>query len=339
MTQPVIDFHAHISVPAVDGLVGSQPEFFAYVQRENTVMGEKSVQHFLTLLPELTRALTDIEHRLSLMDENGIDVQVLSVNPVQYHYWAGPDLGSEIAKTVNAHIAETCAAHPERFVGLASVPLQHPDLAPGILEQAVTTLGLKGVQISTSAGGRELGDPVYEPFWSAAAELGAVVFIHPWGCSVGERLTPHYLTNIVGQPLETTIALSHLIFAGVLDRYPTLKLVAAHGGGYLPMYLGRSDHGYRVRPESRPSKRAPSEYMRDIYVDSLVYDDEAVRLLVQTVGPDRVLLGTDYPFDMGVTDPTTGLGGLSAVERAGVLGGNAAELLRLSSSLRDEKDD
>lgn len=163
MSQPIIDFHAHIAVPAVDGMVSSEAEFFEHVQRENAVLGQESVQHFVTLLPGLTRALTDIEHRLSLMDERGIDVQVLSVNPVQYHYWAGPELGRDIAHAVNSHIAQARDAHPERFVGLGTVPLQHPHLVPEILAQAVTTLGLKGVQISTSAGGRELSDPAFEP--------------------------------------------------------------------------------------------------------------------------------------------------------------------------------
>ncbi|WP_280493177.1 amidohydrolase family protein [Nocardia asiatica] len=339
MNGPVIDFHAHIGVPAVDALVSSQPAFFEHVQRENAVMGEQSVQQFLTLLPELTRALTDLEHRLSQMDERGVDVQVLSVNPVQYHYWADPELSVEIARAVNSHIATVCAAHPTRFVGLGTVPLQHPDIAVGILREAVNVNGLEGVQISTSAQGRELADPVYGSFWAAAADLGAIVFIHPWGCSLGTRLTAHYLTNIVGQPLETTIALSHLIFGGVLNRHPRLKIVAAHGGGYLPAYPGRSDHGYRVRPESRTAQYPPRHYLRQIYVDSLVYDDRCVRQLLETIGEEHLLLGTDYPFDMGVSDISAGLGQLTDSQRAAVLGGNAAALLGLSDQATKKGND
>ncbi|WP_431236002.1 amidohydrolase family protein (plasmid) [Mycolicibacterium psychrotolerans] len=329
MTPAVIDFHAHISVPDVDALVGAHPAFLEHMQRESAVMGEQSVQQFVALLPELTRSLNDLDHRLTQMDQRGIDMQVISVNPVQYHYWAESDLAADIVAAINKHIAKVCTTRPDRLVGLGTVALQHPDLAVAGLADAMDVHGLKGVQISTSAHNRELADPAYESFWAAAADLGAVIFIHPWGCSLGARLTPHYLTNIVGQPLETTVALSHLIFGGVLDRHPDLKIVAAHGGGYLPAYIGRSDHGYRVRPESRTAQHLPSHYLQQLYVDSLVYDDRSLRHLVDTVGPEHVVLGTDYPFDMGVTDVTTGLGQLTDDQRAAVLGGNAAALLGL----------
>lgn len=271
MSGLVIDFHAHI---AVDALVGSRPAFVEHVQRENAVMGEHSVQHFLALLPQLTRALTDLEHRLSQMDERGVDVQVLSVNPVQYHYWADAELSMAIAGAVNSHIATVCAAHPKRFMGLGTVPLQHPDLAVQLLREAVHINGLKGVQISTSAQGRELADPAYESFWAAAADLGAIVFIHPWGCSLGTRLTPHYLTNIVGQPLETTIALSHLIFGGVLDLghvvletpaprrsihwyLDTLGLIVSDYNHLPHRPARRADHGVPALRSRRRTRRPP----------------------------------------------------------------------------------
>ena len=215
------------------------------------------------------------------------------------------------------------------------MPLHVPDLAVRELTRAVTETGLHGVEISTTAGGRDLADPDFEPFWARAAELGAVVFIHPWGCSLAPRLDQHYLANIVGQPTETTVALSHLIFSGMLDRHPGLRIIAAHGGGYLPFYIGRSDHAWEHRPDARIPREKPSEYLRRIYFDSLVYQPAALAALIAQVGIDRVLLGTDFPFDMGVEDPLDRLDavpGLEAQDRAAIRGGNAAALLAQSAA-------
>jgi aminocarboxymuconate-semialdehyde decarboxylase len=255
------------------------------------------------------------------------------VIPTQYHYWADRALAGEIVSAVNEHIAAMARDQPGRLVGLATVALQYPDLAAAQLAEAAGKLGLRGVEISTSAAGRDLSDPYFEPFFAAASELGAFVFIHPWGCSLGERLNSWYLGNIIGQPAETTLALSHLIFGGVLDRHPDLIVCGAHGGGYLPQYIGRADHAYAVRPESAAMKQPPSAYLRQLYFDSLVYSPGTARQLVDVAGAGHVLLGTDYPFDMGVTDP---LGRLDAVprlsreERAAIAGGTAAALLRIA---------
>ena len=235
------------------------------------------------------------------MDAMGVDIQAVSVSPTQYYYWAERDLAQAIARAANECLAELCAAHPDRFVGLATVTLQHPDLAAEQLTDAVRRLGLRGCQISTQIDGVELADRRHDVFWTRAEALGAVVFVHPLGCTLGERVTPYYLSNIVGQPIETTLALSHLIFGGTLDRHPGLKLCAAHGGGYLPSYIGRSDHGYAVRPESRTMAHAPSTYLKRIWFDSLVYTPQALEHLVREVGASQVVIGTDYPFDMGVT--------------------------------------
>jgi aminocarboxymuconate-semialdehyde decarboxylase len=183
---------------------------------------------------------------------------------------------------------------PGRLVGLATAALQHPGLAAEQLAEAVGKLGLRGVEISTSAAGRDLSDP-FEPFFAAAASLGAFIFIHPWGCSLGERLNSWYLGNMIGQPAETTLALSHLIFGGVLDRHPDLIVCGAHGGGYLPQYVGRADHAYAVRPESAAMKQPPSAYLRQLYFDSLVYTPGTASQLIDAAGPGHVLLGTDYP--------------------------------------------
>jgi aminocarboxymuconate-semialdehyde decarboxylase len=196
------------------------------------------------------------------------------------------------------------------------------------LEDAVTGCGLRGVEISSHAPGVELSDQRLEPFWARAEELGAVVFLHPFGCTLDERLDRFYLANTVGQPVENAVALSHLIFSGVLDRHPRLRVLAAHGGGYLPTYLGRSDHAWHVRPEARGCQRPPSEYLSRLYFDSLVHSPGALRALVAAAGAERVLLGSDYPFDMGVTDPVQRVeaAGLPAEAEQAICSGNAARL-------------
>jgi aminocarboxymuconate-semialdehyde decarboxylase len=259
----------------------------------------------------------------------GVDIQVLSTSPTLYHYWADEDLAARIVEAANSHIAGMVAAHQPRFLGFGAVALQHPELAVRQLEHAVRDLGLQGVEICTRIGERELDDPAHEPFWAAAERLGAVVFIHPMGCSLGERLADYYLGNVVGNPTETAVALSRLIFAGVLERYPGLKLLAAHGGGYLPFYIARSDHGWRVRPEARKQiPQPPSHYLRRIWFDALVYEGVQVRHLVEMVGAGQVLIGTDYPFDMGVDEPLAYLedAGLEAAEWDAIVGANAARL-------------
>lgn len=199
------------------------------------------------------------------------------------------------------------------------------------LERAVTGLGLKGVSVSTSVDGRELADPSFDPVWEAAAGLGAVVFIHPWGCSLGSRLGANFLGNSFGQPAETALALSHLIFGGTLDRFPGLKLLAAHGGGFLPTYIGRSDHAWANRPDARGCAGQPSEYLRRIWYDALVYTPRALRHLVEAAGAGQVVLGTDYPFDMGVTDPVerAAAADLPAADLTAIVGGNAVALFTL----------
>ena len=258
----------------------------------------------------------------------GVDIQVVGPMPM-HHYWADPDLAINLARTVNAAVAAHCATAPDRLYGLGTVPLQHPDLAVALLDQAVNDHGLYGISVSTTVDGRELADPAHDVVWQRAEELGVVVFVHPWGCSLGERLATNYLGNTVGQPVETTVALSHLIFTGVLDRFPRLKLVAAHGGGYLPTYIGRSDHAWQVREDARGCAEPPSAYLRRMWFDALVYTPRALRHLVEAVGADRVVLGTDHPFDMGVEDPVARLdaAGLTPADRAAVAGGNALDLL------------
>lgn len=328
-----VDVHAHTIVPEVTSLVTGRPGLRDEQEQQLRTFGRESAERNAKLAAgEYAPLLTDMNSRLTAMDAAGIDVQAVSVSPTQYHYWADRSLGDEIVSGVNEHIAAMARSQPNRIVGLATVALQHPDLAAVQLAEAVGKLGLRGVQISTSAAGRDLSDPSFEPFFQTASEIGAFVFIHPWGCSLGERLSSWYLGNIIGQPAETTLALSHLIFGGVLDRHPGLIVCGAHGGGYLPQYIGRADHAYAVRPESATMKHPPSAYLRQLYFDSLVYTPGTARQLIDAAGAGHVLLGTDYPFDMGVTDPLGRLDavpGLSRDDHAAIVGGTAARLLRI----------
>ncbi|MFE4964623.1 amidohydrolase family protein [Streptomyces sp. NPDC056660] len=328
MSTPVVDFHGHLAVPGADALVAGTEGFAAELAAEQRAHSPASLAANRAQLQRLAPKLTDVGARLADLDAMGVDVQVVGPMPM-HHYWAGPDLAVRLARTVNESVAAHCATAPERLHGLGTVPLQHPDLAVALLDTAVTELGLHGVSVSTTVDGRELADPAHDEVWLKAEELGAVVFVHPWGCSLGERLATHYLGNTVGQPAETTVALSRLIFTGVLDRFPRLKVVAAHGGGYLPTYIGRSDHAWRVRPDARGCAEPPSSYLRRMWFDALVYTPRALRHLVEEVGADRVVLGTDHPFDMGVTDPVARLdaAGLDPVARDAIAGGNALELL------------
>ncbi len=276
-----------------------------------------------------------LDQRLHDMDLQGIDVEVLSINPSWYQ--ADRDLVTKVIDVQNDALAELCGAHPDRFAAFASVALQFPDLASDQLVRAVKQLGLRGVAIGGSVAGRELSDAAFHPFWAKAEELGCVVFIHPQlqDNDLNGRLKGNgFLGNVIGNPLETTIALSHLIFEGTLDRFPGLKICAAHGGGFLPSYAARSDHGCIAFPErctpGAPKKR-PSEYLKNLYFDSLVFTSEGLRHLVAEVGADHVMLGTDYPYPW-VSAPVDHVFDTAAIadrEREVILGGTAARLLGL----------
>lgn len=330
-----VDLHCHCFVPEVEQLVKDRPQKRAEPDLQRRFMGARSAEYnSKTMLPAAFPKLTSVEARLADMDTMGVDVQVLSPTSVQHYYWADVDLAREIVRITNETMAEVCARHPDRLLALGNVALQHPELSVEQLDHCVKKLDMRGVEISTAVNGLELDDARFARFWARAEELGCIVFIHPFGTSLGERVNRFYLQNIIGQPIETTIALSHLIFGGVLDRHPGLKILAAHGGGYLPSYIGRSDHGYAARPDAHTMQRAPSEYLRQIYFDSLVYSSAGLGHLIEQVGVSQVVLGTDYPFDMGSYDAhglVANVAGLSEAGRAAILGGNAARLIGLKA--------
>lgn len=329
----VVDMHCHVLTPEVEGLVADRPQKKGEGEILLKAAGQASFEHNIRhMLPAAIAKMTSLEARLADMDAMGVDLQVISPSPNQYYYWADPDLASDIVRVQNEQIAAACQQHPQRLAGLGNVALQHADLSVQQLTYAVKELGLRGVEISSSVNGQELASPQFAQFWAKAEELGAIVFLHPLGTTLGERLNQHYLSNTIGQPLETTIALSHLIFGGVLDRHPGVKILAAHGGGFLPSYIGRSNHAYKVRPEARTAAHEPAHYLKQIWFDTVVYEPSILRNLIEQVGASQLVVGTDYPFDMGSYDIHAlidAIPGISDTERRQILGGNALQLLGL----------
>jgi aminocarboxymuconate-semialdehyde decarboxylase len=328
--EPLVhDIHAHLFSARVEAVVADEPGRAAELRELARFQGEASVATNLQMLRDIQPALT-LDGRLAHMDGHGIDVQVVSISPSQYCSWAEPAVAAAVADAAHHDLAELVAAAPDRFRAFGTVALQHPTLAAEQLTRAVREFGLDGVMIPTAAGGRDLSHPALDQLWSAAESVGAAVFIHPWSCPLGDRLGAWYLSNIVGNPTETAVALSHLIFGGVLDRHPDLRVCGAHGGGYLPHAIGRSDHGWRVRPESRSCVEAPSSYLSKLWFDTVVHDPIALRSLIDRVGADRVLLGSDFPFDMGDDDPLGALDatpGLTRSEREAISAANAVAFL------------
>ena len=244
---------------------------------------------------------TNVESRLQHMDARGIDVQAVCITP-SYNYGVDQDLARRIVLRQNERIAEMCDAHPDRFVGLGAVALQYPDLAVEQMDHAVKKLGMRGFEIDSNVNGDPLSAPRFDPFWAKAEELGILVFVHPASVVGAPPRFPGngFLDNVIGHPLETTVALSHLIFEGTLDRYPGVKICGAHGAGFLASYLGRSNHCAEVSEVCKPiQKKKPGDYFKQqLYCDSIVFTAEGLRHLVAEVGASHVLLGTDFPYDI-----------------------------------------
>ncbi|MGI5467035.1 amidohydrolase family protein [Streptomyces sp. CA-132043] len=331
---PTVDVHAHVLLPEIEALVADRPGHDTAKALDARRNGPAALAVSGPMVRDRIPKLTDPAVRLAAMDAQGVDIQLVSPSPSHYHYWTDQDMAEKVYRLADEATAAHCSAAPDRLRGLGLVPLQHPERAVEALDHA-RALGLLGVEISSHAPGRELSDPAYEPLWARAAETDSLLFLHPFGCTLDERLDRWYLSNTVGQPTENAVALSHLIFSGVLDRHPGLKIIAAHGGGYLPTHIGRSDHAWAARTDARAGcAHPPSSYLRRLYFDSLVHDPDVLRELVRVAGADRVLLGSDYPFDMGTEDPVGALRAarLPDTDLDAVRGGNAAALLDHPSS-------
>ena len=324
-----VDIHAHIMVPEIARLVADQfdPSRDPFLR-----FGGASTEYNQKIAPDLLPLLTDPRRRLAHMDRQGVDMQAVAIAPPQYHYWAEPDLGTEISRIANEAIAALVDAHPDRFVGMGTLPMQSPGQALAEIERIAAIYGFPGVSINPSAEGVDYDDVAYEGFWGKVEELDMVVILHPNGFSHGERLDRYYMINVVGNPLETTVALSHLVLGGVIERHPKAKILAVHGGGYLPFYMDRMDHAYDVRPDvGALIDRKPSSHLKQLYFDSIVFGD-GLDHLIGRVGARQILMGSDYPYDMGEQDPVGRVARVANASEDDVMhmsGLNAARLLGL----------
>jgi aminocarboxymuconate-semialdehyde decarboxylase len=324
-----IDIHSHIAIPQA-------AEFVKPHLDPATI----PLIHFATAETKALNArqdgdrralMTSYDARLADLDAMGIDLQLVMCPPPQCYYTVPLDIAVKAARMVNDGVAAYVAGKADRFVALGSVPMPDGNEAAKELERCMTSLKFKGVQILTNVVGRELSDPAFAPFWRKAEELGAVVLIHPNGFTEAQRFSRFYFNNVIGNPLETTIALHYLIFDGVLERHPNLRIIAVHGGGFLGAYSGRIDHAWGARGDAQGNlPKPPTSYLKQIYFDTVVFTPQQLAALVAAFGADHVLMGTDYPYDMAEYDPLEHLvatNSLDATARAAIAGGNAKKLL------------
>jgi aminocarboxymuconate-semialdehyde decarboxylase len=272
----------------------------------------------------------DIARRLRDMDKAGVDMHVLSATPQTYLYNLDAGLAAVTAAIQNDQIARHVAAHADRFLGIATLPMMQPAAAADELTRAMTKLNLRGSMFASNIMGKNLDDPSFEPLWAAAEELGALLFVHPNNVAGADRLKSYYLVNLIGNPLDTTIAAACLVFGGVLDRHPKLKVMLAHGGGFTPYQAARWEHGWAVRPEPKKNvSTQPENITGRFFYDTILHSAPALEFMIAQAGADRVLLGSDYPYDMGMPDCVAHVRSLKIPEadKASILGGRAETLL------------
>lgn len=332
---PVVDVHCHVFTKAARELIEkhySHDEIAAHDPYE-LYAGSGTIATNCELLPRIRPKMTDPAQRLADMDRMGVDIQVLATFVSQFHYWTDADLGQQLARVQNDWLAELVATNPERFAAIGTVPMQDSQRAVAELDYLVNELGFKGVQISSNVAGLDLDDPRFLPFFARAEELGVVVLIHPNGFTDMSRFTDYFLVNVMGNPMDSTLALTRMVYAGVLEKLPRLKLCVVHGGGFVPILHARIDHAWERRPECRANvPKPPSSYLKQVYFDTMVFSPEVLGGLVGFAGADHVLLGSDYPFDMGEDDPCgliDRVGSLTPDEISAIRGRNAVALFGL----------
>ena len=329
MTTPTIDVHAHILTEETIRLLQREsPKVAPKLSDVDDQFGTLDVAG--SVYRHFPRGGWDLDRRFRDMAAAKVDMQVLSVCPQTFLYAQPPALAAAFARIQNEQLAKLVKTHPGRFQGIATVPMQAPQQAADELRHAMTVLGLRGMQIGSNIAGKNLDDPELEPVWAAAAELGAFILLHPINVAGMDRLGSYYLNNLIGNPLDTTIAAACLVFSGVLERHPSLKICLAHGGGFVPYQAGRFVHGWHVRAEPKKKlPKPPTNSLQRFYFDTIVHSKEVLEFLVGNAGADRVLLGSDYPFDMGTPDGVLQVRSLSlpAAEQASILGGLAQTML------------
>lgn len=320
----VIDIHSHIDFTGSIEIMKkrfSEEEIFSRFQINRVLMAG------------LREHLMNPQKRIRDMEEKGITLSVLSINPPAFFYNVENNMAIELARFHNDRISEMVKNQPCYFSGMATLPLQGPAAALEELERAIRKLGLRGVVMGSNVNGRELGDQSFWPIYEAIEKLGVPIFIHPHNVAGMNRLQDYYFENLIGYPLDTTIAATNLIFSGVLESFPDLKIILAHGGGQLPYILGRIDHGYRVRPECQKKiNKPPREFLNNFYFDTIIHSQEALYYLISIVGSNHVVLGSDYPYDMGDSNPlltVCELPGITEEDRRKILQENAITLFNL----------
>ena len=333
-----VDIHCHVQTPKAAEMVAGNA---VATRHPREVYANERTREVNRQQAERNRVQsTSVEKRLEDMDRMGIDIQAISPSPNQTYYAADPDLGIATARVVNDNLAEIVGRHPDRFAALGTVPFQAPEFAVVELDRIHKSLGFRGIEIATNVAGEDLSAERFRKIFARVEELGMLILMHPTGFPEARRFADHYLVNVIGNPLDSTVAVHHLIFGGVLHAHPNLKLVIAHGGGYLPAYSGRIDHAAAARPDCCENiNRMPTTYMRRLYFDTIVYTRHQLEYLVEQYGADHVLMGTDYPADMGEVDPIgfiESASGLDDNERRAILGGNAARLLNIQIQRKPE---
>jgi aminocarboxymuconate-semialdehyde decarboxylase len=324
-----IDIHSHVIPDRIVAAIAANPKRFqARVEGEGAA---RKLVHDQGYIYPLFEEFYRTEAKLESMDRKGIDISVISPAPPMFYYWADADLALEVAGLVNDGVADMVAARPSRLRGMATVPMQHPDAAVAELERVVKAYGFKAVEIGTSIEGAQLAEERFRPLLRRASELGAFVFAHPYYVGAKAGLESYYLTNLIGNPLDTTVMLANLMFSGRLDELPDLKIVLAHGGGFTPYQIGRLVHGHKVRSEANGiTKSSPKDLLKRIYFDSLVFEPQALRYLIDLVGADHICIGTDAPFDMADDNPKAtidAVSGITPLERQCICCGTALKLL------------
>jgi len=329
-----IDVHAHY-VPTDSLEMAAQIGARHGLEAQNNDRGQaillRDGKPFLT---QAKAEFSDLDLRLSIMKQQGVDMQVLSPAGSYFFYWLPAADALEYARWLNDRLGDAAAKFPRRFVALASVPMQDPARAAAELERVVNRLGFRGAEIASNINGRDLDDPALEPFWQTAQALDAVIFIHPNQVLGAERMKDYNLANLIGNPTDTSVAVAKLIFGGVLERYPQLKLLLAHAGGFLPYTWGRLDRGYTIQNSAqRKISKPPSDYVKLLYFDTITHSRMALEYLIGNFGAERVLLGSDYPYDMGDPEPLTSLasGNLDQAQIQQIGGANACKLFHIDS--------